>query len=486
MHYAGLSFQADRFLFEIVEVAAMSTLRDLKYRARIPVEQGFLLYGLMDETNTLREGEVYIVTEHETDSGRRDRHTLVRDVIVTRAPALHPGDVQVVSAVDVPDDSPLRALHDCIVFSQQGARDLPSQLSGGDLDGDPYHVIFDQRLIPKNTAIPADYTPVTPRDLGRAVEVNDMVDFFIDFMINDKLGMISTKHKIRADCKPAGTLDSDCITLAKLASDAVDFSKSGVPVDIADIPRGTDHLRPDFIAPSTHNMVLTDLGKAELREQSLADIDEPDSLSVLDSDRQGYRYYRSEKVLGQLYRNIDETRFFNRMKGDFAAQVTSSGESLIQKLERYIDRETRIVQWQHHTTFAENLREYYELNMLEIMDTLRIHRGKPFAELEVFSGNILGHKQAASNKFVREANMEVQARFNRDVDNIVQDIIRGGGEYDGDDASEALPRAIACFKVALGTEGWQDRPLIKSWKYVAASVCLEELWKFQGGSLRPL
>jgi len=46
----------------------------------------------------------------------------------------------------------------------------------------------------------------------------------------DRLGQISNMHKIRADFKPLGTRDSDCITLAKLASDAVDFSKSGIPV----------------------------------------------------------------------------------------------------------------------------------------------------------------------------------------------------------------------------------------------------------------
>jgi hypothetical protein len=46
----------------------------------------------------------------------------------------------------------------------------------------------------------------------------------------DRLGQISNMHKIRADFKPLGTLDSDCIMLAKLASDAVDFSKSGIPV----------------------------------------------------------------------------------------------------------------------------------------------------------------------------------------------------------------------------------------------------------------
>ena len=209
----------------------MSNLRSLKYRARIPIEKGYVLYGIMDETNTLKEGEVYIATEEVKESGLRERTILLGDrVVVTRAPALHPGDVQIVSAVNVPDESLLRDLHNCIVFSQQGARDLPSQLSGGDLDGDMFHIIYDPRLVPDLPVMPADYAPTPPRDLGRPVEVDDIVDFFIEFMNMDRLGQISNMHKIRADRKPLGTRDSDCITIAKLASDAVDFSKSGVPV----------------------------------------------------------------------------------------------------------------------------------------------------------------------------------------------------------------------------------------------------------------
>jgi hypothetical protein len=132
MHQINLSFHADRFLTDIVEVAAMSNLRSLKYRARIPITQGYLLYGIMDETNTLREGEVYVATKDYNTSGQLKRRILVGSrVVITRAPALHPGDVQLVTAVDVPESSPLRALDNCVVFSQQGRRDLPSQLSGG-------------------------------------------------------------------------------------------------------------------------------------------------------------------------------------------------------------------------------------------------------------------------------------------------------------------------------------------------------------------
>ncbi len=231
MHYVGLSFQTDRFLTDVIEIAAMSSLRDLKFRARIPIEKGCLLYGIMDETNTLQEGEVYVATQLPDDHGEWKHCVLTNNhVVVTRAPALHPGDVQHVRAVDVERGHALKALRNCIVFSQRGERDLPSQLSGGDLDGDLFHIIWDERLVPKFKHAPADYAPTPAKDLGRPVEADDIVDFFIEFMNMDRLGVISNKHKVRADRKIDGTMDSECLMLAQLASDAVDFSKSGVPV----------------------------------------------------------------------------------------------------------------------------------------------------------------------------------------------------------------------------------------------------------------
>ncbi|KAF1956713.1 RdRP-domain-containing protein [Byssothecium circinans] len=485
MHKIGISFQEDPFLTDIIEVAAMSSLRDMKYRARIPIEKGYLLYGIMDETNELKEGEVYIITGSQDDGGRWRRRKLIGDrVVVTRAPALHPGDVQVVKAVDVSESSPLHGLYNCVVFSQQGSRDLPSMLGGGDLDGDQFHIMYDERLIPPITYPPSEYPPISAQDLGRPAQVSDITEFFVQYMNSDRLGQISNKHKIRADRHPEGTLHPDCITLAKLASDAVDFSKSGKPVDMNDVPKGADMVRPDFMA-SGPGLVINKAGAAELAEEDIDDIDDPDSINVLDPDKFTVRYYKSPKTLGVLYRNIDEANFFSRMKNDFQnAQSLRGSETLVQKLERYIDRETRIFQWEQHRGFAEELRECYEENMLVIMDSLRPHRGKPLTELEVFSGNILGKKERASTRYLREANMEVRERFNRDVSSFIRRIRTGDGL--GDEENEAFPRAIACFKIALETRGWENYSHLKSWKYVAAAVCLEQLYKVNFSKMRPL
>ncbi|CAN9119100.1 unnamed protein product [Alternaria alternata] len=473
MHQINLSFHEDKFLTDIVEVAAMANLRSMKYRARIPIERGYLLYGIMDETNTLREGEVYIATrDYDLNGGLKTKRLVGDRVVITRAP----GDVQLVTAVDVPDGSP--SMRSITVLSSR------NKLSGGDLDGDLFHIIFDPRLIPDFTVPPADYPSTPAKDLGRPVEVNDIVNFFIEYMNMDRLGQISNKHKIRADKAPLGTQDTECQLLAKLASDAVDFSKSGIPADMASIPRGADHIRPDFMAPVS-NLVINELGATELEELEGDDIDDPDSVSVLDPDKARSRYYRSDKILGVLYRDIDEKKFFARLKDNFETRRPRIGESLVQKLERYIVREIQGVQWEHYWDFAEELREAYEENLLEIMDTLRPTRGQPLTELEVFSGNILGKKERAPSRYIREANQEVQERFNRDVNSIIKSIVKGDTDGDDDADSEALPRSVACFMVALETVGWENYRNLKSWKYVAAAVCLEQLERYNG-HLRPL
>ena len=228
----GLYYFNDSFLRRAVELAVLIKLRELKYRSRIHVKKGYTLYGIMDETGILQEGEVYCPTWSE---GAQRQVLIQRDVVITRSPALHPGDVRTVNAVDVPADSPLGRVHNCIVFSQYGVRDLPSMLSGGDLDGDLYNIIYDDRLRPtKQTHIPADYPRARELLLDHPVTTDDIIDFFLMFMQQDQLGRIATIHQVIADQEPLGTRHPSCLQLAELHSTAVDFSKSGRPV--RDIP----------------------------------------------------------------------------------------------------------------------------------------------------------------------------------------------------------------------------------------------------------
>lgn len=245
VHAMDMDYRQDRFLRTVIEAVVLKELRLLKHKARIPVKEGITLFGVMDETGYLEEDEVYITCD--ALPMHRPVIPVNGHVLVTRSPALHPGDVQLAFSVALPPDSPLAELRNCIVFSQKGDRDLPSQLSGGDLDGDIYNVIWDATLdVNKLTTFPpADYPRVEPLVLDRQVTKDDMANFFVDFMKTDHLGVIATRHMILADQMDDGTLDYRCTMLAQLHSTAVDFSKTGIPVELTDLPRA-NKFRPDL------------------------------------------------------------------------------------------------------------------------------------------------------------------------------------------------------------------------------------------------
>jgi RNA dependent RNA polymerase len=347
----------DAFILDILSALIQVELKELKYRARIPVEKAVTLYGIMDESKMLGERQIYC-----TFSKNSTKTVVCGRVAVTRSPALHPGDVQVVDAVPVPAESPLACIHNCVVFSAQGARDLPSQLSGGDLDGDLYNVIYDSDLLPKRSFPPAEYTRASSQDIGRPVTTCDMTDFFLDFMKNDQLGRIANLHQILADQLPDGTKSSECLKLAALHSTAVDFSKTGIPVDLKEIPR-SPLFRPDFMAPGASTKVEKGILMRELMSQ------DPD-----ETDPRGYRYYESEKVLGTLYRSIDENAFFEALEDD-ASSVFSKGSncSVLEQVWRYVEMATPSVHWRTYLKAAAEIRDEY-VNLIPPISAKFLHK----------------------------------------------------------------------------------------------------------------
>jgi hypothetical protein len=65
---AGLDYRKDEFLSSVVDMAVVTELRDIKYRGRILVDDGMTLYGIMDETGYLQEGQVFVITEQYAQS----------------------------------------------------------------------------------------------------------------------------------------------------------------------------------------------------------------------------------------------------------------------------------------------------------------------------------------------------------------------------------------------------------------------------------
>lgn len=100
-------------------------------RCRIMIPQSRLLFGICDSKNILREGECVVRVTMEGDGQPRQLSGM--EILVTRNPCLHPGDLQKFNAVARPE---LAHLVDCIIFPTRGKRPSADLMSGGDLDGD--------------------------------------------------------------------------------------------------------------------------------------------------------------------------------------------------------------------------------------------------------------------------------------------------------------------------------------------------------------
>lgn len=118
---------------------------------------------------------------------------LTGNLMVTRCPCLHPGDVRVLQGVDRPE---LAHLVNVVVFSSKGERPACNMMAGGDLDGDVYFVGWDKDLIhhlkPENIHEPATYTK--PVFITEKPKGDSLADYFTFYLERDVLGKISMLH----------------------------------------------------------------------------------------------------------------------------------------------------------------------------------------------------------------------------------------------------------------------------------------------------
>ncbi|KAH9952081.1 RdRP-domain-containing protein [Amylocystis lapponica] len=312
----------DPFIDRVVHYAKNDILRDIKHRARIPIPDSYLLAGVADEGPAyekagykdvlcLDEGQVYVCVQYPEDP---EPTYLKGAVVICRSPVVHPGDVQRVLAIGKPPPDKLclfRNLKNVVVFPCVGKRSLASCLGGGDLDGDTYSVIKYGPLLPTAQSEAASYIPPPPTLLDRDSTVEDICDFVVEYLNSDVLGLLSVNHLIIADQSKYGTNDPDCLELARLCSQAVDYPKNGVAVDIHDSPRFLIKYKPDW-------------KQAE------------------DADPRPTDYYVSDRALGELFRNIsismpETPSLTNTSMG--ASTLPPLSDSISIALKPYIERQ---------------------------------------------------------------------------------------------------------------------------------------------------
>ena len=99
-----------------------------------------------------------------------------------------------------------------------------------------FFVSWDQRLLPTIHVPPscayAEQEHAKQVTQHVTVDLAAQLDFFENFVMNDKLAKISTSHLVRADASSASC--DECLELARLHSLAVDFVKTGIPAQVDD------------------------------------------------------------------------------------------------------------------------------------------------------------------------------------------------------------------------------------------------------------
>ncbi len=241
LYKSGIPFLSEPIFRQIVDCVIQHRINELRLKARIklPMNCGRTVFGVFDETNTLNYGEVFVRLSLVDEDGMPEEYDceissgvskckcfiLEGEIMVTKFPCLHPGDVRKFKAVDIPK---LHHIKDCIVFPAKGQRPHPNEMAGSDLDGDEYAVVWSSDLIFKGENRKAmDFPASDPKILPKDAEVGDILDFYCDYIISNNVGLIASAHLANADLEEKGIFSDKCMSLAKKHAVALDFAKTG-------------------------------------------------------------------------------------------------------------------------------------------------------------------------------------------------------------------------------------------------------------------
>ena len=182
--------------------------------------------GVWDPYGILKPGEVFIQFAEDISINSKCRYFdyLKGNLLVTRSPTVHPGDIRKLNAVDWPE---LSHIVNVIVFSTQGFRPEQDKMSTGDLDGDEYWIWWRKEIVEQFTESQPDgessifdlfgkinlfdnaFTAFDRKEETNCTNIidteilrEDWIINFIEFMKNDKLGVVADLHAQIADSGP--------------------------------------------------------------------------------------------------------------------------------------------------------------------------------------------------------------------------------------------------------------------------------------------
>eukprot|EP00798_Chlamydomonas_sp_ICE-L_P006643 gene6643-3300_t len=261
---AGISLVAgpgmlDPFWRSMLWACHLQEIRDVVQKARIPVPDSYVLYGVIDETGWLAEDEVFVqgrdpglrLSPDSAPAQQQPGHAMAagprlrtcraaRLSLYTRTPGLHPGDLRLVRSKGKDSGMPAHWPHADSV-----------NVANSDLDGDRYTVLAYRPLVEhlkqSEAMVFEAASPSSTIKASKQLEIQseEVAKFYADAFANNALGQVSNAHLAQADQQEEGPSSATCLRLAELAARLVDAAKTGerVPVPKELLPDSY----PDFM-----------------------------------------------------------------------------------------------------------------------------------------------------------------------------------------------------------------------------------------------
>lgn len=222
MNKGGFDFLSDPFSKGLYECLRTRVYISIKSKTTLLVQKGARLLGVIDESGILDENEVFVTYSISDGRDETDRQVVEAEkVLVTRNPCLHPGDIRVIKPrSDQQAKEAFSHLNNVIVFPSKGKNSLPSEMAGGDLDGDIYFVSWDSRIIPEEPFPPMGTFELPPLENNpnekETVTPDDVIAFFVEYVSTESLGRIANSHLAVADLNNQDIARSkQCLALAE-------------------------------------------------------------------------------------------------------------------------------------------------------------------------------------------------------------------------------------------------------------------------------
>lgn len=207
----------------------------------------------------------------------------------------------------------------------------------------------------------------------------------------------------------------------------------------------------------------------------MGDPEQPDEDDALGGAK--HRYHLSEKILGKLYRAVDENKIWTE---DISKSVDMTGPTIWAQLVDLVQREIEPLELDirpnSRRSEAWRIRNLYDSSILDKMWDFSDNPRVPLSEVEVFCGFIL-NKRGSQTRRQRDSSIKLHDETDRIMSWIVS-MIRS--RDDSVTKEQVVELCLACVLVGCvedtrGVEGYSGTGELQSFKVVAACCLLREM-----------